>query len=127
MSLSGAVPSSHSTPGARNPPNTTAPNTVMIYPLPSHIVLLAYRMALTSRLFHAGLWCKSLTRTDVIHRALHRRSTWLSALAASRGSAIRSRGFTRGVAQLGSALPSGRRGRGVESRHPDCVLAGPAT
>ncbi len=26
---------------------------------------------------------------------------------------------TRGVAQLGSALRSGRRGRGFESRHPD--------
>jgi hypothetical protein len=25
----------------------------------------------------------------------------------------------RGVAQLGSALRSGRRGRGFESRHPD--------
>ena len=33
--------------------------------------------------------------------------------------AIRCRGFTRGVAQLGSALRSGRRGRGFESRHPD--------
>src|ERR1700680_898150 len=41
MSLSGAVTSSHSTPRARNPPNTTAPNTVMIYPLPSHIVLFS--------------------------------------------------------------------------------------
>ncbi len=26
----------------------------------------------------------------------------------------------RGVAQLGSALRSGRRGRGFKSRHPDC-------
>src|SRR4051794_30546534 len=28
--------------------------------------------------------------------------------------------LSRGVAQLGSALRSGRRGRGFESRHPDC-------
>jgi hypothetical protein len=44
-------------------------------------------------------------------------------LAADLAGAIRCRGFTRGVAQLGSALRSGRRGRGFESRHPDCVVA----
>jgi hypothetical protein len=47
----------------------------------------------------------------------------LSALASSRVGAIRCRGFKRGVAQLGSALRSGRRGRGFESRHPDHGLA----
>ncbi|MDT5054632.1 MAG: hypothetical protein QOF66_2998, partial [Mycobacterium sp.] len=40
-------------------------------------------------------------------------------LASPAAGAIRCRGFTRGVAQLGSALRSGRRGRGFESRHPD--------
>jgi hypothetical protein len=44
-----------------------------------------------------------------------------SALAIRRVSAIRCRGFKRGVAQLGSALRSGRRGRGFKSRHPDHV------
>ena len=43
----------------------------------------------------------------------------LSRLASPAAGAIRCRGFTRGVAQLGSALRSGRRGRGFESRHPD--------
>jgi hypothetical protein len=42
-------------------------------------------------------------------------------LASGLVDAIRCRGFTRGVAQLGSALRSGRRGRGFESRHPDSV------
>jgi hypothetical protein len=42
-----------------------------------------------------------------------------SRLASPAAGAIRCRGFTRGVAQLGSALRSGRRGRGFESRHPD--------
>jgi hypothetical protein len=45
-----------------------------------------------------------------------------SRLASPTAGAIRCRGFTRGVAQLGSALRSGRRGRGFESRHPDCVI-----
>src|SRR6478736_418037 len=43
-------------------------------------------------------------------------------LAAHLTGAIRCRGFTRGVAQLGSALRSGRRGRGFESRHPDSLV-----
>jgi hypothetical protein len=42
-----------------------------------------------------------------------------SALGGCEVGAIRCRGFNRGVAQLGSALRSGRRGRGFESRHPD--------
>ena len=42
-------------------------------------------------------------------------------LARRQPGAIRCRGFTRGVAQLGSALRSGRRGRGFESRHPDAL------
>ena len=29
----------------------------------------------------------------------------------------------RGVAQLGSVLRSGRRGRGFKSRHPDCLFS----
>lgn len=41
-----------------------------------------------------------------------------------RRGAIRCRGFTRGVAQLGSVLRSGRRGRGFKSRHPDSVISG---
>ena len=45
-------------------------------------------------------------------------------LASDPVGAIRCRGFTRGVAQLGSALRSGRRGRGFESRHPDRVKPG---
>ena len=87
-------------------------------------------MAPTSRLFHAGPCCKSPTGTDVICAAVADRCDWPAwlpsqcALAGCRGGAIRCRGFTRGVAQLGSALRSGRRGRGFESRHPDCVLAG---
>src|SRR3954452_15016821 len=44
-------------------------------------------------------------------------------LASPAAGAIRCRGFTRGVAQLGSALRSGRRGRGFESRHPDSIEA----
>ncbi len=44
---------------------------------------------------------------------------WAVRLGSYRGGAIRCRGFTRGVAQLGSVLRSGRRGRGFESRHPD--------
>ena len=44
-------------------------------------------------------------------------------LVSPAASAIRCRGFTRGVAQLGSALRSGRRGRGFESRHPDSVMS----
>ncbi len=40
-------------------------------------------------------------------------------LASGGGRAIGCRGFKRGVAQLGSALRSGRRGRGFKSRHPD--------
>ena len=43
-------------------------------------------------------------------------------LASPTAGAIRCRGFTRGVAQLGSALRSGRRGRGFESRHPDWLV-----
>jgi hypothetical protein len=47
-----------------------------------------------------------------------------STLAERRVFAIRCRGFKRGVAQLGSALRSGRRGRGFKSRHPDpCDVA----
>ena len=42
-----------------------------------------------------------------------------SGLASRRAGAIGCRGFKRGVAQLGSALRSGRRGRGFKSRHPD--------
>ena len=86
-------------------------------------------MTTTSRLFHAGVCCKSPTRTDVIHAAVANcccRPAWLPrqcSLAGCGAGAIRCRGFTRGVAQLGSALRSGRRGRGFESRHPDNVLA----
>jgi hypothetical protein len=52
-----------------------------------------------------------------------------STLASCRVGAIRCRGFTRGVAQLGSVLRSGRRGRGFESRHPDpkCLVTGAST
>lgn len=39
--------------------------------------------------------------------------------AGANPGAIRCRGFTRGVAQLGSVLRSGRRGRWFESSHPD--------
>lgn len=44
-------------------------------------------------------------------------------LASQRSGAIGCRGFKRGVAQLGSALRSGRRGRGFKSRHPDREIA----
>src|ERR1700722_3147183 len=87
-------------------------------------------MTPTSRLFHAGVCCTSPRGTDVICPAVADcccRPAWLPrqcSLAGCGGGAIRCRGFTRGVAQLGSALRSGRRGRGFESRHPDCVLAG---
>ena len=78
-------------------------------------------MALRSRLFHAGKWRKpdgscDLRSTDGCGRTT---VAWQSPLAACRVGAIRCRGFTRGVAQLGSVLRSGRRGRGFESRHPD--------
>ena len=43
-------------------------------------------------------------------------------LASHPAGAIGCRGFTRGVAQLGSVLRSGRRGRGFESRHPDRLV-----
>jgi transposase len=45
-------------------------------------------------------------------------------LASGPAGAIGCRGFKRGVAQLGSALRSGRRGRGFKSRHPDPLRAG---
>src|SRR3984885_2854746 len=87
-------------------------------------------MTPTSRLFHAGVCCTSPSGTDVICPAVADcgcRPAWLPrqcSLAGCGGGAIRCRGFTRGVAQLGSALRSGRRGRGFESRHPDHVTAG---
>jgi hypothetical protein len=61
----------------------------------------------TPELFHAGCGAD---------RRYRRRR---SALGGCEVGAIRCRGFNRGVAQLGSALRSGRRGRGFESRHPD--------
>ena len=41
-----------------------------------------------------------------------------------RPGSARLAGLHRGVAQLGSALRSGRRGRGFKSRHPDSKTAG---
>ncbi len=57
-------------------------------------------------------WWSSSDRApgrDLAHRGLA--SRWPGAIGC--------RSFKRGVAQLGSALRSGRRGRGFESRHPD--------
>src|SRR5271155_3133965 len=97
----------------------------MIYSLPfaQLVRYLVYLKSPTSRLFHAGLWHKSPASAGVTYpaptRALPVWMTRPSALAGCRVGAIRCRGFRRGVAQLGSALRSGRRGRGFESRHPD--------
>jgi Resolvase, N terminal domain len=79
-------------------------------------------MSPTSLVFHAELWRKSPGSADVTCAAPTGLPVWItrpSALANRRVGAVRCRGFKRGVAQLGSALRSGRRGRGFESRHPD--------
>ena len=49
---------------------------------------------------------------------LHPRGAGTS-VAVGRGAPVYTRGRRRGVAQLGSALALGARGRGFESRHPD--------
>jgi hypothetical protein len=125
-SLPGAVTSSRSTPRARNPPNTTAPNTVMIFSLPLH------NRALPSVFKGAQVLVIPRRRVAQIPnragydlRAPPRLRVWAtppSALADRAGGAIRCRGFKRGVAQLGSALRSGRRGRRFKSCHPDLKL-----